>query len=545
MDLSQRPIYPIGAYALSGLAQFQQSLLSLDTVQGYLLKIDPATGDTQILNSRQTQDFQSATGLTLRESDLWIARDRSILKTSLESLMGSRDSLSIKAVIDLPYPADDIAVWNQTVYVTAQKAGCIFVYDAVTCDRITQFRLPGIGIEKITVSGDYLWLCDQTEQTVYCLDRATGEQLTSILTPFASPTGVAVLPGTTPDKGQFWISYALEEPYVRDQPNTPDFPYELTFRDRTFIYPLKFERHQDHVLSNGYRLEMIYAEELEPLDAVQLGQLEWRMALPTQTDRQQVISVHPIGLPFELEKVKGQDVAVFKFKSLEPNERHLFGWRAEIVVHGIKYQYTPLQVENSPDLPPELQTRYLVDDDELAMDTPIIQQAARQAVGSETNLLRKVLSIRNYVYDRLSYGIRPAIDTPDVVIERGIGSCGEYVGLLLALCRLNGIACRTVGRYKCPPKAEQMGILLEPEFNHVWIEFYLPDYGWIPMESNVDDIQDGGPYPTRFFMGLPWYHIEMAKEVTFEKVIPADESVDVKIGDLALNHVRFRILSEA
>ncbi|KAB1986251.1 transglutaminase-like domain-containing protein, partial [Haemophilus parainfluenzae] len=82
---------------------------------------------------------------------------------------------------------------------------------------------------------------------------------------------------------------------------------------------------------------------------------------------------------------------------------------------------------------------------------------------------RQVLSIRNYVYDRLSYAVTPAIDTPDVVLQRGRGSCGEYVGLLLALMRLNGIACRTVGRYKCPPRADQPGIFLEPDFNHVWI----------------------------------------------------------------------------
>ena len=77
-------------------------------------------------------------------------------------------------------------------------------------------------------------------------------------------------------------------------------------------------------------------------------------------------------------------------------------------------------------------------------------QAAKEAAGTETNVLRKMLKIRNYVYDRLSYGIQPRIDTPDVALTRGVGSCGEYVGVLLALSRLNGIACRTIGRYKCP-----------------------------------------------------------------------------------------------
>ncbi|PSN19181.1 transglutaminase, partial [filamentous cyanobacterium CCP5] len=87
-------------------------------------------------------------------------------------------------------------------------------------------------------------------------------------------------------------------------------------------------------------------------------------------------------------------------------------------------------------------------------------------------------------------------------------------------------------------------IFLEPDFNHVWIEFYVPNYGWVPMESNPDDTEDGGPYPTRFFMGLPWWHVEMAKEVPFEKLILPEGSPEVRLGDLAVNHVRFRLLGE-
>ncbi|MBE9197452.1 transglutaminase family protein, partial [Synechocystis sp. LEGE 06083] len=123
----------------------------------------------------------------------------------------------------------------------------------------------------------------------------------------------------------------------------------------------------------------------------------------------------------------------------------------------------------------------------------------------------------------------------------------EYVGVLLALARLNGIACRTAGRYKCPPHPLQRNLPMEPDFNHVWFEFYLPGIGWLPMESNPDDTNDGGPYPTRFFMGLAWYHAETAKDVPFEQLlsqgIPVNKQV-VSIGELAINHVQFTILEE-
>jgi len=101
-----------------------------------------------------------------------------------------------------------------------------------------------------------------------------------------------------------------------------------------------------------------------------------------------------------------------------------------------------------------------------------------------------------------------------------------------------------VGRYKCPPYADRQGIPLQPDFNHVWIEFFVPGQGWMPMESNVDDVVEGGPYPTRFFMGLPWYHAEMSKGIAFETIKTPDNSLDVSIGELAINHVRFTILGE-
>jgi transglutaminase-like putative cysteine protease len=79
------------------------------------------------------------------------------------------------------------------------------------------------------------------------------------------------------------------------------------------------------------------------------------------------------------------------------------------------------------------------------------------------------------------------------------------------------------------------------------MEFYLPGIGWLPMESNPDDMIEGGPYPTRFFMGLAWYHAEMSKDVPFEALISEGIPVNkqrVSIGQLAINHVQFTILEE-
>ncbi|WP_339394224.1 transglutaminase domain-containing protein [Nostoc sp. UHCC 0870] len=537
----QRTIRPLTAATLCGIAFLQDRLIAIDTIKGHLLEIDPNTDNSRILNPHQTEEFSEVTGLAVWEDTLWVTRGNGVYVSKLPSL-------ALEHFATLPYTADGVAVWDSTVYISCQKLGYILIYDRDSRKEITRFYTPGVGVENLTVNRETLWICDRTEQTVYSMDRATGEVRFSVLTPFDSPTGIAVHLDTQTGKESIFVAYASEEPYIRDNPNA-DPNHELTYRDRTFIHPLyyHYDPEKKYALSNGYLIEMSYVEEIAPLEEVHIPDVEWRIALPSETERQKVKHIEPIGIPFTEEIIDGQRVALFKFDSLAPGERHIFGWKAQVEVRGIKYRITPKDVENIPEVSPELQTRYLVDNDDLAMDTPIVRRSARDAIGSETNLLRKMYSIRNYVYDELSYGIKPYIDTPDIVLERGVGSCGEYVGVLLALCRLNGIPCRTVGRYKCPPHSEHQGVPLQPDFNHVWLEFYIPGMGWLPMESNPDDLGNNGPYPTRFFMGLCWYHIEIGKGISFETLSSQGKRLtkdDIPLGDLAINHIRFTILQE-
>ncbi len=548
VDRPVRLCRPLGAYALRGLAFHEGAAIALDAARGHLLRIDLATDTCEVLNNYQIKEFLDTIGLAMgppmdggTEPTVWFARDREICYCHWGEWQP-------KVMHQMPDWIEGIAIYRSTLYVSSERAGCIYVLDLQTGQEITRFYAPGIGLENLVATSDALWVCDRLEQTVYCLDRATGLLNFSVLTPYESPTALAFDP-----EGTLWVAYSGEEPYIRDNPNDPD-PLQVAFRDRVTIGPLDYGFYPDrgYALSNGYRVEMFYVEEISPLEGVDftlLNALEWRIALPADTDRQTVQSVEPVGVPFEIETLPdGQRMAVFKLGTIQAGEGRLFGWRAIIDLRGIRYQLTPPDVERLPALPEDYPDRYLVDNDDLAMDKPTVQQAAREAIGSETNLLRQMLSIRNYVYDRLAYRIRRSIEPPDAVLERGYGCCGEYVGLLLALCRLNGIATRTVGRYKCPQPGDRTQVALYPDYNHVWLEFFIPGFGWIPMESNPDDVQEGGPYPTRYFMALPWNHVEIAKGSRFQGVTvggqPLADLSELKVGDLALNHVRFRILGE-
>jgi outer membrane protein assembly factor BamB len=60
--------------------------------------------------------------------------------------------------VSLSYPADGIAVWESTLYVTCQRSGYILVFNRNTGREITRFYAPGIGVENITVREEEIWI---------------------------------------------------------------------------------------------------------------------------------------------------------------------------------------------------------------------------------------------------------------------------------------------------------------------------------------------------------------------------------------------------
>lgn len=202
----RRTIRPIGAAALHGIAFKENKLLAIDAVKGHLLQIDPISENTTILNPNMVSEFVDMTGLALWEDTLWCTRENTVYFCQI-------GDLTLQPFVTLPYPANGVAVWESTIYVSCQKVGYILIFDRKTGRQITKFYAPGVGVENITVRGDELWVCDRTEQTVYCLDRATGEIQFSVLTPFDCPTGLAIHSDSQTSQETLYVAYAGEEPY--------------------------------------------------------------------------------------------------------------------------------------------------------------------------------------------------------------------------------------------------------------------------------------------------------------------------------------------
>ena len=215
-------INPIAASAIYGIASCGDKLWAIDSRNGYLLEIDPITHNSVILNSKNTEDFIGVTGIAIGEpssgvsadNTLWFTNNENVYFCSLEDY-----SFTPQLFTRLDYPANGIAIWNSTVYITCQKTGEILIYNRNTKKQITHFYAPGIGIENIAVQEETIWLTDTLEQTVYCLERATGEVIFNVLTPFDSPTGLTFHLNRETNEEILYVSYADQEAYIRDNPN--------------------------------------------------------------------------------------------------------------------------------------------------------------------------------------------------------------------------------------------------------------------------------------------------------------------------------------
>jgi len=89
-----------------------------------------------------------------------------------------------------------------------------------------------------------------------------------------------------------------------------------------------------------------------------------------------------------------------------------------------------------------------------------------------------------YVASHFTYGMYDGTNSVEEIIDRMSGDCGNQHAIWLSLMRKKGIPARPI-------------VMNSPEdFSHVRGEFYVPGYGWIPVDVTYH--QGGGDYFGKF-----------------------------------------------
>ncbi|MDD1694072.1 MAG: transglutaminase domain-containing protein [Methanoregula sp.] len=117
--------------------------------------------------------------------------------------------------------------------------------------------------------------------------------------------------------------------------------------------------------------------------------------------------------------------------------------------------------------------------------TPEMKKKAQEIVGNETNPYLQAQKIYWNIVDTYPYSHPPIFllemtNTPlsTYFLTTGIGDCGTQSQYFAALCRSLGIPARVPVGYQMIAKGTPPGI-------HVWAEYYLEGYGWVPVDVTV------------------------------------------------------------
>ena len=154
----------------------------------------------------------------------------------------------------------------------------------------------------------------------------------------------------------------------------------------------------------------------------------------------------------------------------------------EAEVSEIHYFIFPDRCGTLRDIPRDIKRDYTADGSKYLTADPYIQNLAQEIVGNETNPYWMARRIFDRVRNMLEYKLEGGWNVAPVVLQRGTGSCSEYSFSFIALCRAAGIPARYVGALVVRGDDASLDIYM-----HRWPQVYLPNYGWVTMDSQGGD----------------------------------------------------------
>ena len=125
----------------------------------------------------------------------------------------------------------------------------------------------------------------------------------------------------------------------------------------------------------------------------------------------------------------------------------------------------------------DLYKKYTEPEPLIQSDNSTIISKAHNVTEKSTTIPESVSKIYSFVTKHLRYAIQEEEKGAVWALENGVGDCSEYSYLFVALCRAIGIPARVQAGFAFHYSSETL------EDGHMWAEYYLENYGWIPVDA--------------------------------------------------------------
>jgi len=240
-----------------------------------------------------------------------------------------------------------------------------------------------------------------------------------------------------------------------------------------------------------------------------MDRLQVYLPVPREWASQRNVSIEriePTPTMISTDPIYGNGIAYFLLNNVPKHSSWNFTIQYTFTFYETHIQVDPAKVGEYNISDPEYAkyTRHRPADD-VESDDPIIQNAAKDIVGAETNPYLKAKRIYEWIAANIEYQYPSPWGAKEAYLRRS-GDCGKYTALFCAMCISQGIPARPVaGIVFSPPYpgtcSNRGGFSNPPGYGgHVYAEFYLPGYGWIPADASYGH---GSGDPERY-LGNTW-----------------------------------------
>jgi transglutaminase-like putative cysteine protease len=433
---------------------------------------------------------------------LWLADYKTDLLYCLDPETGA-------VVRTLPAPAywpeglawDGEALWNADVKggipLSENYAGKVYRIDPETGNVLKTIQAPTSTPRGLTWDGEYLWCVDNASDEVIQFSPDDGTTIRSFRAPSSDPRGI------TWDGKYLWISDRIRDEIYMVEPGTGSvviitdapgaFTRGLAFDGASLwavdyqedkIYQLKVRDGEKIRTLNTHRARVTHIHEITNFGPGDVLEANIHIAIPKERPNQQFVAA-PVFSPEKYEIVTdnwGQQTATFRYINIRPGEQVSGQISTVADIRQVQYFIYPEDVGTLNDIPEEIASKYLENNDKYQIEHPIIQAALEEAVGEEDNPYWVFRKIFNYLIDQMYYEMVGGWNTAPTVLDRGNGSCSEYTFVYISMCRAAGLPARYVGSV-----VVRGDYASHDDVFHRWVEVYLPNVGWVPIDPSRGD----------------------------------------------------------
>lgn len=455
------------------------------------------------------------TGMTFDGENLWLADRKADKLFCINPKNG-------KVIRSIPSPAywptglawDGEALWNADVKggipLSENYKGKIYRIDPENGKILSTIEAPTPAPRGLTWDGKYLWCVDNMSDKLIQFSPEDGTTIKEFKSPSSEPRGL------TFDGKYLWISDRIKnEIYMVDPSNGAVIlitdapgPYTrgITYDGKNLwavdyqtrkIYQLKVRDDENFRKFNKKNSIVTYHHQIKNYGPGELNIADIHIAMPVNRDNQEILgnlSFTPQNPEFVTDKW-GQKTAHFIFKDMKATETKEALMHVKLNTYDVRYFIFPEKVGNLSDIPADIKNKYLEDNEKYQINSPIIQNAVKKVVGSETNSYWVARKIFNYLIDNMYYEMTGGWNTAPTVLARGNGSCSEYAFVFISMCRATGLPARYVGSVVIRGDDASLDDVF-----HRWVEVYLPNYGWIPIDPSGGD--QGSPRDQARYIGF-------------------------------------------